>query len=169
MIKMIRKGLLMLLFLSIGSSQLVAQNYQFQSLFIYNIIKRINWPQISNDFIIGVIGSKDLVVELKSLSEHKKLGDKRIKVIAVNPNKDSFEDVHVLYLGRSSSSKVDLVNAKIAQVPVLLIGDKPGIKGVSINFIDNSKKIEFEIYPNTIESHSLTIASSLLSLGTVKE
>ena len=165
---MIRKLAFMLLLIAIAS-QVSAQNYKFQSLFIYNIVKRINWPPGSNDFVIGVVGSKDLVKELVNLSQKQKLGNKTIKVKSVHASNDSFEGIHVLYLGRSSSSKIDVVKSRIASKPVLLIGDKSGLKGAGINFIDNSKSIEFEIYPTTIKEHHLTVASSLLSLGIVKE
>ncbi|GAF02372.1 YfiR family protein [Saccharicrinis fermentans] len=165
---MIKKTLAILLL--IGSLLPVnAQNYKFQALFIYNIVKRVNWPPSSDNFKIGVVGSKELQKELEILSKKQKIGGKTIEIITLTPSSIQENEVHVLYLGRSSSSKIGDIQTIIKSKPVLLIGDKAGLKGAGINFIDNSKEIKFEIYPNTIKEHQLAISSSLLNLGVVIE
>ncbi|WP_075590208.1 YfiR family protein [Labilibacter marinus] len=145
-----------------------AQNYKFQALFIYNIVKRVNWPSPSDNFVIGVMGSKELQKELIGISKKQKLGGKQIKIINVS-SKEELNDIHVLYFSRSSSSKLNDIQAQLKSKPILLIGEKSGLKGVGINFIDNSNEIKFEIYPANIKDHQLTLATSLLSLGEVKQ
>ena len=162
------KKLLVFLMLFVLHKQLPAQNYKFQALFIYNISQRIEWPDVNNAFVIGVVGTKELQNELQAIAQKRQLFGHPIEVREVSPSKLDVEGCHLVYLARTMSSKVDQVKSLIASKPVLLIGEKPGIEGVGINFIDNSKKIEFEIYPQTIKAHKLNVTSSLMSLGIVK-
>ncbi len=165
---MLKKFLFLWISLACILLPLHAQNYKFQSLFIYNIIKRIEWPSESEKFIIGVLDCKELQKELVSISQKQKIGGRSIEVINVNMGDSDLSKVHVLYVGRSASSKIPQLKTKIADKPILLIGEKPGINGVGINFLDNSTGIKFEIFTNEIKSHKLLISNSLLNLGIVK-
>jgi len=148
--------------------RLPAQNYKFQALFIYNIVKRIDWPDQSNNFVIGVVDCKELKQELESLALKQKLGAKTIKVLSLDPDINYSGKIHAIFLGRKSSTKVDEISLQIQSKPVLLIGEKPGLKGVGINFLESSKGIEFEIYTQNINDHQLVVANTLLNLGVVK-
>ncbi|MBS2098663.1 YfiR family protein [Carboxylicivirga linearis] len=146
-----------------------AQNYKFQALFMYNIAQRIEWPNLAGEFVIGVIGSKEMHQELESIAQKKQLFGNSIKVVHVNADELSGKLYHVLYLDRSSSVKLGDVKKQVVSKPTLLITDKNGLTGGGINFIDNSSKIEFEIFPTVIKSHQLHLSGSLLNLGIVRE
>ncbi len=167
---MLKKSLIILT-LMLGAYQcLAAQNYKFQSLFIYNIIKRIDWPSSSdNHIVIGVMGSKELYNELHSLAQKQTIAGKKIVIQEFNSSLNKADDLHVLYVARSSSSKIKALSTQLSSKPVLLISDKPGTTGVGINFLDNTKDLKFEIFPGNIKSHQLTVANSLLTLGIIKE
>jgi len=149
--------------------QLPAQNYKFQALFIFNIAQRIEWPELSDEFVIGVLGSNDLYKELNAIAQKRQLFGHTIRVKTIKSSSLNVEGCHLIYVGHLSAGKLNQVLAQISGDPVLAVGEKKGIKGVSINLIDNAQKIDFEIYPNTIKAHQLKVASSLLSLGVVKE
>ncbi|MCU4166182.1 YfiR family protein [Carboxylicivirga caseinilyticus] len=146
-----------------------AQNYKFQALFMYNIAQRIEWPNLSGEFVIGVIGNKEMHKELESIAGKKQLFGNTIKVVHVSPDELSDKMYHILYLDRSSSTKLNEVDKSVAKRPTLVITDKNGLTGGGINFIDNSSKIEFEIFPTVIKSHQLQLSGSLLNLGIVRE
>ncbi len=165
---MIKKTALILMAIVLIQKQLPAQNYKFQALFIYNIVKRIEWPDHSSDFVIGVVDCKEIQHELESLSQKQKLGGRTIRVVSLDADDAHNHTLHALFLGKKSSSKIEEIRAKIQSKPILLIGEKPGIKGVGINFLESSKGIEFEIYPKTIASHKLNVANSLLNLGLIR-
>nr|WP_321453890.1 YfiR family protein [uncultured Carboxylicivirga sp.] len=146
-----------------------AQNYKFQALFMYNIAQRIEWPNLSGEFVIGVIGSKEIHDELESIAQKKQLFGNAIKVLYVTENDLTNQLFHVLYVDRSLSAKVSRITKEVASHPTLLVTDKNGLTGGGINFIDNSSKIEFEIFPTVIKSHQLHLSGTLLNLGIVKE
>jgi hypothetical protein len=167
---MLKKSLIILTLLLGAYQCLPAQNYKFQSLFIYNIIKRIDWPTSSdNNIVIGVMGSKELYNELHSLAQKQKIAGKKVVIQEFNIASNKVDDIHVLYVARSSSSKIKEISTLLSSKPVLLISDKPGITGVGINFLDNTKGLKFEIFPGNIKSHQLSVANSLLTLGIIKE
>jgi len=145
-----------------------AQDYKFQALFIYNIVQRIEWPALEKEFTIGVIGSKEMEKELNSIAQTKTINGHKIRVKQITPYEFQTQDVHLLYLARSLSSKISQVSNIIQDKPILLVSDKKGLEGAQINFLDLPGKIEFEIYPSLIKSHSLKVANSLLNLGIVK-
>ncbi len=146
-----------------------AQNSKFQALFMYNIAQRIEWPNLVGEFVIGVVGSKEMYNELEQIAQKKHLFGNTIKVLQINPSDLVSTKCHAVYLSRSSSSKIDDVNEHVKHSPTLVFTDKEGLRGAGINFVDNSQKIEFEIYPSIIESSQLKIASSLFNLGKVMD
>ncbi|MCT4587834.1 MAG: YfiR family protein [Carboxylicivirga sp.] len=158
---------LILLLVFVGNIK--AKNYKFQALFMYNIAQRIEWPNVSGDFTIGVIGCKDIHKELNEIALKRSLLGHKIQVIDLNPDQLNQQDCHIIYVGTSSSNKLDAINTSIGLKPSLIITNKNGLTGSGINFIDDSEKIEFEIFPSVIKQHQLKLAASLLSLGTVKE
>ncbi len=162
------KKILMLLALLFILHETSAQNYKFQALFVYNIAQRIEWPNISGEFVIGVIGSKQIERELDMIAQKKKMFGNNIKVLHINTNDLPSATYHILYIDRNSSSKLDEINSIVSSHPTLVITDKSGLTGGAINFIDNSSKIEFEIFPSVIKSHQLNVSNSLLNLGIVK-
>lgn len=56
------------------SSNAWAQKSKYQSIFIYNFIKYIKWPDSYNsgNFIIGVVGNSDIVASLEQMAAAKK-------------------------------------------------------------------------------------------------
>ncbi len=162
------KKLLLFVLILLLYQKITAQDYKFQALFIYNIVQRIEWPNLNHDFVIGVVGSKDMEKELSSIAKSRQMNGHQIKVRQLTAFDFQTKAVHLVYLGRSSSSKIDKIKSVIKNEPILLVGDKKGLNGAHINFLDLPGKIEFEIYPKLIKSQHLKVANSLLNLGIVK-
>ncbi len=163
------KKLLLIILILILYQQLPAQNYKFQALFIYNIAQRIEWPLLTDDFIIGVVGSKEITHELQDISTKRKMFGHNIKIMEISNSNPQIENCQLIYVGRSSSSKINNIKSIVKNRPILLVSDKKGLAGAHINFIDTPQKIEFEIYPTSIKSQQLKIASTLYNLGIVRE
>ncbi len=161
--KLILLTLILLLYQKVS-----AQDYKFQALFIYNIVQRIEWPSIESEFVIGIIGSKDMEKEMTSIAQTKTINGHKIKIKTITPYEFQIKDVHLIYVARSASSKIKQITNNINNKPILLVSDKKGLQGGHINFLDRPGKIEFEIYPTLIKSQNLKVSNSLLNLGIVK-
>ena len=145
-----------------------AQKEKFHSLFIYNFSKYIKWPENapSDKFVIGVLGSSQMVKTLEATSANKKINGADIVVRQLNSPTD-IQDCHILYVSQNESNKISQVTSSTGKNPVLIVTDKPGMaqKGAVINFIEQDGKIRFELNQSDAESRGLKVSGSLISLA----
>jgi uncharacterized protein DUF4154 len=161
--------MLMLLF----SSRSIAQetNYKAYSVYIYNFIKYIEWPEDAKkgEFIIAVIGNSPINAELKNLAATKKANGQTIVVKQYN----SIEEVdkcHILYIASSKSNVLKSALEKTKNMSALLIAEREGLakKGAGINFVTlEDETLKFEVNKKVIEAHNLKIPTVLIKLGLV--
>lgn len=81
-----------LLFSVFLNANLNAQMGKFQSLYIYNICRFVDWPANfnSNEFVIGIVGKNtDLEENLKGISESKTIQNKKIRIKTVTTATES--------------------------------------------------------------------------------
>lgn len=162
------------LFLCSGiSSQCKAQetDYKAYTLFIYNFMKYIEWPesQSKGDFILAVVGDSPINKELQSLAATKKLKGRNIIIRKCNTPEETY-GCHLLFIPSSKSAMVKLFKEQTKDKPVLIVGEREGLakKGAGLSFVTmDDDELKFDINKKDIEQHQLKIASSLVSLGIV--
>lgn len=146
-------------------------DYKAYSLFVYNFMKYIEWPeaQSKGDFVIAVLGDSPINKELQILAAGKKLKGRNIVLKKCN----SFEETtgcHLLYVSSSKSANVKTFKDQIKDKPVLIVGEREGLakKGAGLSFVTlEDDELKFDINKKEIEQHQLKIASSLVNLGIV--
>ncbi len=162
------------LFLLCGSTNnLHAQetDYKSYTLFIYNFMKYVEWPesQSKGDFIVAVIGDSPINKELQILANTKKIKGRTIQIRKCNTIEDSY-GCHLLFIPNSKSAMVKAANEQTKDKPVLIVGEREGLakKGAGLSFVTmDDDELKFDINKKEIEQHQLKIASSLVSLGTL--
>lgn len=162
--------LLGLLFLFGTVHKSSAQMSKFKALFLYNFTQNVDWPASAtsgNEFIVTVVGDKEMASELKNLAKVKKVGTKTLVIKETNALKD-IEKSHVVFLGSSKSNLMSQLKSQHEGVPVLLISSKEGLceQGAGISFMIASGKLRYQISEANIKSQGLQVNSKLLSLGT---
>lgn len=164
------KTLILLVAFCLSVIKAESQNYKFQALYLYNIAQNIEWSAVGGDFKIGVVGCNEIEKELVAIFKTRNLGGLPVTVTSFSSaSLSGVETCRLVYLSRTASSKMANVNAIIQNKPVLLVSDKVGLTGAGVNLIDESTKLEFEIYPSVIKAHGLKLSNSLLNLGVVKQ
>ncbi|MCU4175860.1 YfiR family protein [Carboxylicivirga sp. N1Y90] len=163
--------LLGLLFLFGTVHKSSAQMPKFKALFLYNFTQNVDWPTSAtsgSEFIVTVVGDKEMAKELKNLAKVKKVGTKTLVIKEANALKD-IETSHVVFLGSSKSNLMSQLKSQQANVPVLLISSKEGLceQGAGISFMIASGKLRYQICEANINDQGLQVNSKLLSLGTV--
>ncbi len=163
----------MLLFVAFTNNNANAQStdYKAYSLYVYNFMKYIEWPEEENtsDFVIGLLGDSKIKEELLVLASHKKLKGRKI----VFKQFDKVGDIifcNLLYVTSSKSSSIKLINQKFASKPMLIVGEREDsvYKGAALSFTTTDEdQLKFDINKKEIESHKLKISSSLVKLGTL--
>jgi len=146
-----------------------AQMEKYQSLFIYNFSKYIQWPTDMNSgqFVIGVLGSSDVYDHLVEMANLKKKTQNMDIVVKHFSDVSDVEKCHILFVSTDFSSKLGMVASLPVTKSTLIITDKPGLagKGATINFVEESGKIKFELNQANAEKRGLKVAGSLTALS----
>ncbi len=152
-----------------GRARAQETNYKAYTLFIYNFMKYVEWPeaQSKGDFVIGVLGDSPINKELQALVASKKLKGRTIVLKKCNTPEEA-TSCHLLYVADSKSSAVKQLKELTKDKPVLIVGEREGLakKGASMSFVTlEDDELKFDINKKEIEQHQLKIASSLVNLG----
>lgn len=157
----------------ISSRIVIAQetDYKIHSLFVYNFIKYIEWPQnlTEGDFVIGIVGDSPINKELLNMAASKKAKNQTIIVKKIT-NISEVEKCHLVYVSSGKSNDIKEISLLTKNKPVLLISEREGMakKGASINFvIMEDDTLKFEINKKVMEGQSLKIPATLLKLAII--
>ena len=160
---------LLMLILCFQGNSVLAQDYKFHSIFIYNFTKYIVWPEEATrgNFVIGVLGKSNIKNALDVMAKTKKVkGNRSIKVVEYS-GVDDIGNCHILFIPMASSANFDVIKAKMTDKPVLLITEKEGLgkKGSGINFVERNGKWRFELNRVAVEKNNLKVAKELTLLA----
>ncbi len=144
-------------------------DYKAYTLFLYNFMKYVEWPDASGDFVIGVVGESPITKELQTLSETKKAKGKKI-VVKVISSAEEAAQCSMIYIPTAKSSLLKPIAEKTKAKPILIVAEREGLakKGAAISFaVNDDDALQFDINKSTFDTQSLKIANLLLQLGIV--
>jgi hypothetical protein len=145
------------------------KDYKAYSIYVYNFIKYIEWPQASKsgEFVIAVIGDSPILKELRTLAASKKANGQTIlvrNIVSVN----EIGNAQILYISSGKSSLIKEVVEKTKNSPTLVIAEREGLvkKGAGINFVTlDDETLKFELNKKAIQEHNLQVSQTLISLA----
>lgn len=147
-----------------------AQNYKQYTIFIYSFTRYIQWPEANNqgDFEILVLGDTPLFDELKTMAQHKKIGERVIKVTKVT-SASEIKKCHMLFIPADRPEKLGDILSKVDSQPALVITEQPGLgaQGSCINFITKEGKLAFELNQSALTKQNLKASIELTRLATM--
>ncbi len=165
--------LIALLLLCAGFNKVQAQetDYKAYTLFIYNFMKYVEWPeaQSKGDFVLAIMGDSPIQKELAALAAAKKIKGRNIIIRKCATVEDTYGS-HLVFVPNSKSSLVKTLKEQTKDKPVLIVGEREGLakKGASLSFVTlDDDELKFDINKKEIEQHQLKISSQLVSLGTL--
>jgi hypothetical protein len=146
-------------------------DYKAYSLFIYNFMKYVEWPESNNkgEFVLAVVGDSPINKELQNLAQTKKLKGRPI-VFKQCTNANDCLNAHLVFVPSSKSSSVKDFREQAKGKPMLIVGEREGLarKGAGISFVTlEEDELKFDINKKEIEQHQLKVSNSLVSLGIV--
>jgi hypothetical protein len=163
-----KKYFILLVFIAFTTLNILAQEENVISLYIYNFTRYIDWPteSSSSSFVIDIIGHKSVYEKLKENTANRKIGNKSIQVRYLE-SINGITKSDILFVGYWQSKEISKVLEKIGNIPTLIIGEKPGLldSGAGINFVIRGDAIKFEIKPSNIQKYGLKISDDLLKLA----
>lgn len=162
---------ILLLVLTGRSERAQAQDidHKAYTLFLYNFMKYIEWPNTEGDFVVGVVGNSPIVTELMKLAESKKAKGRKILVKTLSSPDDMY-GCSMVYITSSKSSLLKAFIEKSKGKSILIVGEREGLarKGAAISFvIEDDESLKFDLNKSVMDSHSLKVTNLLMQLATV--
>lgn len=149
---------------SIGNTQ---SSYRYETMFVYNFTKYIEWPGSQTDsFVIGIVGDDGVFEKFKAFFAGRSKSGKAISVQKITGSSESGK-CDIIYLAKGSGANMKDFSAAAVQNSALLITEKPGsiASGSMINLILVDGKIKFELSEETTKKANLKISGELLRLA----
>lgn len=174
------KKLVLLIFLSVfliqhGKSQLDEKDTPniIRATLLYNFAKLVSWPddKKDGDFVIAVLETPKLTVQLSKKYSGRKVGDQPIVISA--PTVDELEqanDIHIVYIPEILTESLVEIITKLEKKNVLVVSEITDgtLSGATINFYTDENMIKYEYDENNATKQDLKIGVTLKSLGTPK-
>jgi hypothetical protein len=132
---------------------------------LYNFSRNINWPEEnkSGDFVITIVGDKEVYTEMTKLSQNMKVGMQPIVVKYYNSVNEVSGYQQIVFVDNWQSNKINALVQKTAGSHTLIVSETEGLmdKGSMINFIPVNGVMKFEMNKESLRKNSL-MASSVL-------
>jgi hypothetical protein len=140
-----------------------------KSLFLYNFIKNVDWPEDrkKGDFVVGVVGDKELYQQMNGAYAGKEINEQKL-VFEYFDNISSVTNVHILYISPEKSKDLATHAKKLRDNKTLIVCDKEGLlsEGAVINFVVANNKLAFEISKSNADKSKLIIGPTLTKIAT---
>lgn len=140
-----------------------AQNLEkYYAAFIYQFTNYIEWPQKSDDFVIGIVGNSSILPHLQVMAREKKVGDSSV-AIREWKSVDEIGQCNILYVPESQKDNLPAILNKVGDKQTLIVTESPGLakNGAHISFIRVEGKIKFDLNKTSITKMGLVVLSAL--------
>jgi len=130
----------------------------------------IQWPNLKDDFTIGIYQDENLKNLMIKIYEDKKIHKLPIKVFNIkNKNDKRLKNIDLLYLTKESSKNVDSIIQKIKNKPVLIVTEHPNdvYQGMHLGLYYKNKRIKFVINQESLENSNLKASYKILKLAKI--
>lgn len=141
-------------------------NYSVYSMFIYNFVKYMEWPQNNDKIMIAVWNNASAAEELSKMAKTKSTPTREIVVQNISEENDllSFQ---VIFVPANRSSVLPKLAEKLKSKPIVIVTEEPDLisKGASVSFKTVSDKIRFQLNNEMMRSAGLKVSGALEALA----
>lgn len=148
-----------------------ALELRVKAAFLYKFAGYVEWPPKSFErpetpVTIGVIGAESLAAELTQAVTGRTVNDRVVRVKRLKAG-ESLAGIHVLFIGRSESARLDQLAQTAQPRSILTVSESDGAlaRGSVINFVLNDGRVRFEIALDSAEKSGLRLSSRLLAVA----
>lgn len=140
-------------------------NPLYESIFIYQISKNIQWGSLPNVFVIEVLGKTPIIEELNKMAAKKRIQDKEIIIKIISDLSESNQP-SMLFVSEKMSKHFRQNKQKLKSNNTLVVTEKMGMARDScINLILVNGKLKFEVNTINLDKNNLKISRSLKTLA----
>jgi hypothetical protein len=145
--------------------------HQVKAAFLYKFAGYVDWPadrfqDPASPIVIAVMGDDAIAAELRDLVDGRSVQERPIMVRRIQAG-ESLADVHILFIGRTESARMERMLAAVHRHSILLVTDFQGaiMRGSAINFIIADRRLRFEVSIPAAEESGLKLSSRLLAVA----
>jgi len=149
-----------------------AAEHQVKAAFLYKFASYVEWPEASfarpdTPVTIAVLGDEPVAAEVEQAVTGRAVNGRRMAVRRVKAG-DSMAGVHILFVGKSESSRLGQIVQNALPHSVLTVTESDGAlaQGSVINFVVADRRVRFEISLQSAERGKLKLSSRLLAVAT---
>ena len=144
--------------------------YVLKAVYLEKISRFITWPEesqinnVSEPFIISVIGRTPLTKNLEQIYSIQKINNKRVIIKRIS-NLYEIENSHILVIAESEKKNLQNILTLTKNLPVLTVSEAFGFseKGVIVNFFEDNNKLRFEINESAVLESPLQMSFYLMN------
>ncbi|MDB2462743.1 YfiR/HmsC family protein [Algibacter sp.] len=155
---------LIFIFIAVFSLQGFSQNTENaqikrlkRAITIFNFAEQVRYndTNTNTDFVIGVLGKDRALIDLKSLSQKRKIKNKPVKVVNFNDVK-AITDVDLIYVNSNKNFDIDYILDKISGNNTLLVTEDYPYNSSMINIINIGDGFQYEINETIIAYNNIS-------------
>jgi hypothetical protein len=137
---------------------------------LYNFSRNINWPEEnkSGDFVITIVGDKELFAEMSKLTQNMKVGLQPIIVKYLNSVNEISGYQQIVFVDNWQSDRINTLVQKTAGRHTLIVSETEGLinQGSMINFVPINGVMKFEMNKENLRKNNLMASSALEKMAT---
>ena len=149
------------------------REYQIKAAFLYNFTKFASWPTDTfadeqSPFNFCIIGHDPFGSAIDISTQNKFVKGRPIIIRRVQRIGD-VDTCHLLFVSSSENGRLLEIIEFVSDLPILTVADGGDFaqRGGSINLVNVSNKIRFEINPNAASRAGLRLSAQLLRLARI--
>ncbi|UII30372.1 YfiR family protein [Fulvivirga ulvae] len=143
-----------------------AKEDRIKGLVIFSMIKYIQWPEASEELVIGILSDNQEMINLfNEIASDRSSSNKKIVIKSFSTIGEATKHSDILFIPNESSAEFEAYSSNGQKV--LIITEKEGLckRGSAINLITIDGKLRFEINKKVVEKSALKISSKLTEMG----
>lgn len=163
---MLLLGIVMLLTTNQATAQTSSYG-ELQAAYLYNFAKYISWPEESQQFVIGIFHEAEIMDELITVLNGKKVRGKVIVLKKITTTEE-LQECNIIYVSGSNSKSLSLLTESLPGKGkgVLIVTEEDMIKkGAIISFVIEDDKLRFKLKASALDKAGLVASDGLLKLA----
>lgn len=140
-----------------------------RTAFVFNLTKYVEWPQPTDELVIGFVGDRATGKTLQEMLDGKTSESRPIHVL-LNPSGEELKRCNMLYVADSSPPVIRAALGKLADKNILTVGEVDSFvsNGGMIGLIKAGDQIQIQVNLEAAQHSGVKISSRLLNLAVIR-
>ncbi len=139
-----------------------------RAAYVFNLTKYVEWPERSNEIVIGFVGTGPMGEVLQNMLAGKTSESRSIRLLLA-PSDEQLDQCHILYISDSPPQKIRTILERVHDKSVLTVGETdsfPRENGM-VGLVRAGEQIQIHVNLQAVHEARLKISSRLLNLSTI--